>query len=54
MNRLEVLNDLNEFAITNDNSKIIYDLNKLLLEPVKNEDLIMLIMNNAQLFGFDC
>lgn len=53
MDRLEVLNDLNDFAISNDSSKIIQDLNRLLLEPIKNKDLIMLIINNAQLFGFD-
>ncbi len=53
MDRLKVLNDLNEFSITNDSNKIINDLNVLLLNPEENHDLIMMIINNGMLFGFD-
>ena len=53
MDRLKVLNDLNEFSITNESNKIINDLNILLLNPEENQDLIMMIINNGMLFGFD-
>lgn len=52
MDRLNVINDLNNFAIDGNISPIIEDLNNLLLDKNNNIDLIMLIINNCQLFGF--
>lgn len=52
MNRLAILNDLNEYALTGDDKRIIEDLNYLLLDYKSNLDLIFLIINSAQLYGF--
>lgn len=55
MNRLEILQQINDFSINNDVNKIIKLLNLLLSdEKLINEfeDLIMMIIDSAQLYGY--